>query len=135
MGTMPSSAIGVERRIGDLSQSSMDLPQFSRASYPVSRRPHQRVSEPDPCADLKQPLGLRRGRCLGSDSKSLGGAPQQGGVAGRLHRGHEQQPSGFNRKRPESTDVALFDAAGQRRGVRQSESACRFSRGQPTRQL
>ena len=57
------------------------------------------MTEADPRTDLDQPrLPGRCGR-VGVDPELLGCAPQQGGIADRLHCRREQQPSSLHGKR------------------------------------
>ena len=86
-------------------------------------------------AQVKQAIGLRGTGGLSPDLQPPGRSPQQMRLAGRLGRGHQQQPLGRGGKLLRAPQKAGFDPPWQRRLARQAEPAGQFRRGQVTRQL
>ena len=97
---------------------------------PVGRRPHQRVPEPHPGADLQQTGLGRRGRGLGADAEPLGRPPHQHRIPDRVGdqaAGHEPRDLRRGLVQP----LGVVDHTDQRvlrGGVRKQAE-----RGQPTR--
>src|SRR5437879_10918694 len=111
---MPRTPIGIEPWIGDLRQRTVRVPPVLARRRPVDRGAYQRVTKPDPCAELEQPLGLGRVRGLDPDAEPSGGAPDQGRFADRLRRREEQEPAGVRGERREPTLEADLDARRKR---------------------
>ena len=104
MGPMPGASIGVQLRIGDLSQSRMHLLPLLRERRPVDRRPHERMPKPHPRAELDQARLGRRRRRFGANPELRGNSPHQCLIADRLGRGDQQQAPGLDGENVEPPD-------------------------------
>ena len=88
---MPGASIGVQLRIGDLSQRCMHLLPLLRQGRPVDRRPHERMPKPYSRAELDQARLDRGRRRFGANPEVRGNSPHQCLIADRLGRRDQQQ--------------------------------------------
>ena len=109
MGPMPGASIGIQLRIGDLSQSPMHLLPLLRQRRPVDHRAHEGMPKPHPSAELGQARLDRGRRRFGADPEPRGGSPHQYRIADRLGRRDQQQPPGLFRE-----DVAPAGGSSRR---------------------
>ena len=114
VGAVPGPAVRIDLGIGGRGQRQMRASAFVCRRGAVDRRPQQRVPEDDLRAEIEQAICLRGARCLGGDTQRPGRLPQQSRIAGRLSRGHQQQPLGLGRKLLRTPQKASFDPARQR---------------------
>ena len=75
LSPVPGSLVRVDSGIGGLRQCGVDFLPGRHRGRPVGRRAHQRVPEPHPRAELRQPRPRRRPRRLQADSEPPGGPP------------------------------------------------------------
>ena len=110
---MPSTAVGIDRRIGGVSQRLMDRPPFQRRRRSIDGRPNEGVTESDAIAELDQAprLGSRRG--VGTDAQALGCTPQHWEVADWFGGGDEQQLPRRVRERRELPRELMLQAIDQ----------------------
>jgi hypothetical protein len=87
---MPSTAIGIERRIGGCRQGRVDAPPLVRRRRAIDRRAQEGMAEGNPRAECEQARVFRRPHRLGSELEPLGRTPQQRRIAERLGRSKEQ---------------------------------------------
>ena len=114
VGAVPGPAVGIGLGIGGHGQGQMHAPAFFRIRGVVDRRTQQRVAEGNLRAEVKQAIRLRGAYGLGWDTQRPGRSPQQSRLAGRLGRGHQQQPLGRGGKLLHAPPKAGFDPARQR---------------------
>ena len=134
-GEMPGAPVRVDPRVGRVRQCRADAAAFVRSCGAVDGGAHQRMAEPDAGADLDQVgAGERLERRVGEPEASRG-APGERGIAGRVDRGHEQEPPAVGRERVKALHEAVLDASHRWRGLRQAEPAGQFGRREPARQL
>ena len=58
LGAVPGAPIGIVVWIGRVRQRPVDLPPLRRRRRPIDRRAHQRMAEPHPGADVREPRTL-----------------------------------------------------------------------------
>lgn len=132
---MPGATIGIEARIGDLSQRQVHRTALRRRRRSVDARSHERVPERHLLSDGEQPIFLGRGRRRRRDSESLGRTPDQQSVAGRLCRPDQQELLGLLGQRLETPKEALLYAPGQPGGAEESEAPRQLRRVQSSREF
>ena len=111
----------------------MNCAALRRRRRPVDARSHERVAERHSLPDREQPVCLGRARRRCRDSESLGRAPDQQSVAGRLRRRDEQQLPRLLGQRLETPQKALLDPPGQPGAPTESEAARQLRRGESPR--
>jgi len=114
VGVVPGASIWIDLRISDRRQGAMRVPLLLTGRRAVHRRADQRMTKPDLRAELDQ-TSLNRGhRRFGPDREALGCSPHEHGVADRIGRRDQQQATGLDGNRVESSAKALLDAARER---------------------
>jgi hypothetical protein len=135
LGTVPGPPVRIDSRVGGLGQRAVQLlPRLERCR-PVGRRADQRMPEPHPRAELRQPRLRRRPRRPGADREPPGRPPHQHRVAGRIGRRQLQQPPGLRWQGLQLPPEALLDPPVQRYRAADPEPARQLRRREPPRQL
>ena len=135
LGPVPGPPVGVGDRIGRLHQRQVRRLPFRQRRRPVGGRPQQRMPEPHPGADLRQPGIHRRRRRLEGDPQLPGRPPYQVRVTRRVGRRELQQPLSLLRQLRQLPGEALFDPGRYRHRARQAEPAGQLRPRQPAQQL
>jgi hypothetical protein len=73
---VPGPTLRIDGRFGHRRQRAVDAPPVRQRHRPVRGRPHQRMPEPDPRADLGQPRFDRGFGRIGGQAQQRGGRPQ-----------------------------------------------------------
>ena len=132
---VPGAAIRVELRIGRVRQRAVSFTSLVRLGRAVDRRPYQRMTERHCTVERQQAVRLNRLGGRLRDPELPGRAPQKRGVAERLCRRQEQQPSRVAWEPRQPPPEAPFDPGGQREGRRQAEAAAELGRREPAWEL
>jgi hypothetical protein len=111
------------------------FPDGWRGGRPVSRRADQRMPEPYPGAELRQPCRRRRSGRRRVKADPPGGPPYQRHVAGRVGRRQLHQPPGLVGKCLDLPTEAVFDPLVQRSRAGKPEPAGQLTRRQSPGQL
>lgn len=91
LSTVPGPAVGIRAGIGHLAEGPVNSPPFLARRRAIDGRPQQRVPEPDPYAEIHEPL-RRLPRYVGihHDPEAGDRAPYQHRVTDRFCRRDEQ---------------------------------------------
>ena len=109
----PGAAFGIGLRVRHVCERAVRPAPILGRTRPVDGRPHQRMTESHPAADLDQAGGSRSICGTGRDAEFSGGAPQQDRLSERLGGGEQQQHPGVARQRRQPPREALLDTARQ----------------------
>jgi hypothetical protein len=135
LGPVPGPPVRVGSRVGGLGQRAVQLLPGLDRCRPVGRRAHQRMPEPHPGAELRQPRLRRRLRRPGANREPPGRPPHQHRIAGRIGRRQLHQPPGLRGQRLQLPPEVLLDPPRERHRAAAPEPARQLRRRQTPRQL
>ena len=135
-GQVPDPPVRVGLRVDRLGQGAVRGPALLRRARGVGGRPHERVPEPHPGADLEQLLGPSRlGRVVAEAERAAPPATAAWGRRSGRRPRSAAQPLGGLGQRPHPPQVVVLEQPGGERRGPEGEAAGQLGVGHPADQL